>query len=47
MPTVAKTFPYTLAEYVWLDAKQEARSKTKVIPNKVGVTLEELSRFNL
>jgi len=32
----------SLAEYVWLDAKQEARSKTKVIPNKVGVSLEEL-----
>ncbi|KAH9249456.1 hypothetical protein BASA81_012818 [Batrachochytrium salamandrivorans] len=37
---------FTLAEYVWLDAKQEARSKTKVIPGKKGVTLEELSHWN-
>lgn len=37
---------YTLAEYVWLDCNQEARSKTKVIPGKKGVVLEELSDWN-
>lgn len=37
---------YTLAEYVWLDATQTCRSKTKVIPGKKGVTLAECSDWN-
>jgi len=37
---------YTLAEYVWLDSKQETRSKTKVIPGKKGVTLADLGDWN-
>jgi hypothetical protein len=38
--------PYVLAEYIWLDAWGRARSKTKVIPNKTTVTLEDMSDWN-
>lgn len=37
---------YILAEYIWLDANQETRAKTKVIHGKTQVTLEELSEWN-
>lgn len=37
---------FVLAEYIWLDANQEARSKTKVIHGKTSVTLKDLSEWN-
>lgn len=38
--------PYVLAEYIWLDAWQQPRSKTKCIHGKSSVTLEDLSDWN-
>jgi len=37
---------HVCVEYVWLDANQEARSKTKCIPNKESIVLEDLSDWN-
>lgn len=37
---------YTLAEYVWIDAFGECRSKTKVVHGQDGVKLEELPEWN-
>jgi len=37
---------YVLAEYIWLDAWNRARSKTKVIPGKTKVALDELGDWN-
>ena len=37
---------YVLAEYIWLDAGNRARSKTKVIHKKSSVTLADLGDWN-
>jgi len=37
---------YTLAEYVWIDAFLETRSKTRVIHGKSSLTLEDLPEWN-
>jgi len=37
---------YVLAEYVWIDADHNLRSKTKTIPGVKGVTLQDLPSWN-
>lgn len=37
---------YTIAEYVWIDALGELRSKSKVVAGKSSVTLEDLPSWN-
>lgn len=37
---------YTLVEYIWLDAWQRSRSKTKVVHGKSSVTLDDLGDWN-
>jgi len=38
--------PYTIAEYVWIDADGGLRSKSKVIAGKGSVTLKDLPSWN-